>query len=287
MHSDHVIPRVEQRLLLVCLVLLCVVGSTYGAIGNAQDSLGPCEPSFVQQWSQPQVTPIASRPADTTPEATPGTVRLEWLGHSSFLLTSPTGTRILTDPHAFYTLREAPDASTISNLHVTHSDVRGLPGNPRLLWGITREQGWNRLALMIGDIGVFNVPSYSSRVEPEQSPIQNSIFAFRTGGLCLVHLGNLRHLLTPQQLQRLGRPDVVMVPADGSWTLSFEDVLTVIDQLRPALVIPMHIDTPQQAVAFVQHAGGRYPVRQIPERSLALSRQLLPATTTIVHFGGS
>ena len=172
----------EQRLLLVCLALLCVLGSTYGAIGNAQEVLGPCDPSFVQQWGQPQVMPVAYRLVDTTPEAPPGTVRLEWLGHSSFLLTSPTGTRILTDPHTFYLPREAPDASTISNLHVTHSDVRGLPGNPRLLWGLTREQGWNKLALMIGDIGVFNVPSYASRVEPEQSPIQNSIFVFRTGG---------------------------------------------------------------------------------------------------------
>ena len=279
--------RQEQHLLPVCLALLCVVASTYGAIGNAQEVLGPCDPSFVQQWSQPQVTPIAHRLADTTPEASSGAVRLEWLGHSSFLLTSPTGTRILTDPHAFYPLHETPDASTISNLHVTHSDVRGLPGNPRLLWGLTPEQGWNKLALMIGDIGVFNVPSYSSRVEPEQSPIQNSIFAFRTGGLCLVHLGNLRHPLTPHQLQRLGRPDVVMIPADGSWTMSFEDVLTVIDQLRPSLVIPMHIDTPQQALLFVQNTGGRYPVRPVPERALTLSRQLLPAATTIVLFGGS
>jgi L-ascorbate metabolism protein UlaG (beta-lactamase superfamily) len=277
----------EQRLLLVCLALFCVIGSPYATIGNAQEVLGPCDPSFVQQWSQPQVTPIAYRVTAATPEASSGAVRLEWLGHSSFVLTSPTGTRILTDPHAFYPLHEAPDASTISNLHVTHSDVRGLPGNPRVLWGITHEQGWNKVALMIGDIGVFNVPSYASRVEPEQSPIQNSIFAFRTGGLCLVHLGNLRHLLTPQQLQRLGRPDVVMVPADGSWTMSFEDVLTVIDQLRPALVIPMHIDTLQQALAFAQHTGSRYPVRQIPERSLTLSRQLLPAATTIVLFGGS
>jgi len=123
----------EQRLLLVCLALLCVVGSTYAAIGNAQEVLGPCDPSLVQQWSQPQVTPIAYRLADATPEAPPGAVRLEWLGHSSFLLTSPTGTRILTDPHAFYPLRETPDASTITQRHVTHSDVRGLPGNPRLL----------------------------------------------------------------------------------------------------------------------------------------------------------
>jgi L-ascorbate metabolism protein UlaG (beta-lactamase superfamily) len=277
----------KQRLLLMCLALFCMLGNTYGAIGNAQGVLGPCDPSFVQQWGQPQATPIAYRVTAATPEAAAGTVRLAWLGHSSFVLTSPTGTRMLTDPHSFYPLHEAPDASTISNLHVTHSDVHGLPGHPRLLWGITHEQGWNKLALMIGDIGVFNVPSYASRVEPEQSPIQNSIFVFRTGGLCLVHLGNLRHPLTPQQLQRLGRPDVVMVPADGSWTMSFEDVLTVIDQLRPALVIPMHIDTPQQALAFVQHTGSRYPVRQVPERSLTLSRQLLPATTTIVHFGGS
>jgi len=276
-----------QCLFLVCLALLCLVGSAYTAIGNAQEVFGPCDPSFVLRWSQPRVTPIAYRLADALPETPAGVVRLAWLGHSSFLLTSPTGTRILTDPHAFHALREAPDASTISNLHVTHSDVRGLPGNPRLLWGLTREQGWNPLALMIGDVSVFNVPSYASRVEPEQSPIQNSIFVFHTGGLCLVHLGNLRHPLTPHQLQRLGRPDVVMVPADGSWTMSFEDVLTVIDQLRPSLVIPMHIDTPQQALAFVQHTGGRYPVRQMPERSLTLNRQLLPSTTTIVVFGGS
>jgi len=277
----------EQYLLLVGLVLLCIVGSTSGAIGHAQDVLGPCEPSFVQQRSLRQVTPAAYRLADTTPEAIPGAVRLEWLGHSSFLLTSPTGTRIITDPHAFYALREAPDAITISNLHVTHSDVRGLPGNPRLLWGMTREQGWNRVALMIGDIGVFNVPSYASRVEPEQSPIANSIFIFRIGGLCIAHLGNLRHPLTLQQLQRIGRPDVILVPADGSWTMSFDDVLTVIEQLRPFLVIPMHIDVPQQALAFVQHSAGRYPVREVPERSLTLHRQLLPATTAIVLFGGS
>src|SRR5262249_96319 len=257
------IPGVAQHLLLVCLVLAWVLGGTHGATGSAQDLLGPCEPSFVQQRRLPRVTPVVYRPVDTTPEVAPGTVRLEWLGHSSFLLTSPTGVRILTDPHAFYSLREAPDAVTVSNLHVTHSDVRGLPGNPRLLWGLTREQGWNRLALMIGDIGVFNVPSYTSRVEPEQSPIQTTLFPLRPRDR-----GNLRHRRTRQELQRLGRPDVALVPADGSWTMSFDDVLTVIDQLRPFLVIPMPIDVPQQAAVFAQHTGGRYAIRHVPERSL-------------------
>jgi L-ascorbate metabolism protein UlaG (beta-lactamase superfamily) len=280
-------PAVSVPGLLVCLLLLGVLGPTSVTSARAQELLGPCEPGLVQQHSRPRVTPVAYRRLATTPEVTSGVVRLEWLGHSSFLLTSPTGVRILTDPHGFYTPREAPEAVTVSNLHVTHSDVRGLPGNPRLLWGLTREQGWNSLALMIGDIGVFNVPSYASRVNPEQSPIQNSMFIFRTGGLCIAHLGNLRHPLIPQQLQRLGRPDVALVPADGSWTLTFDDVLTVIEQLRPALVMPIHIDVPQQAAVFAQHLSARYPVRQLPERSLPLSRALLPGATEIVLFGGS
>jgi len=34
----------KQLLLLVCLVLLCVLGSIYVATGNAQEILGPCDP---------------------------------------------------------------------------------------------------------------------------------------------------------------------------------------------------------------------------------------------------
>jgi hypothetical protein len=64
-------------------------------------------------------------------------------------------------------------------------------------------------------------------------------------------------------------------------------VLTVIDQLQPSLIVPMHIDTLQQALTFVQNTAGRYAVRQVPERFLTLSRQLLPAAATLVLFGGS
>ena len=73
-----------QRLLFVYLVVW-VVSSTHGAPGHAQDLLGPCEPSCVQQRSRPRATPVAYRLVDTAPEALPVTVRLEWLGHSSCL----------------------------------------------------------------------------------------------------------------------------------------------------------------------------------------------------------
>ena len=88
---------------------------------------GPCEPSFVQQRSLLQVTPIAYRLADTTPEL-PRRCAAEWLGHSRFLLNLPTGTRMLrihTRSMGSVRLR----SRTISNLHVTHSDVPWIHGN--------------------------------------------------------------------------------------------------------------------------------------------------------------
>ena len=77
-----------------------------------------------------------------------------------------------------------------------------------------------------------------------------------------------------------------MIPADGQWTLSPEDIPTVITQLQPLLVIPMHIETSEHAEVFVRFTAGRYPVRRVAGRSLTLSRQTLPASTEIVIFKG-
>jgi L-ascorbate metabolism protein UlaG (beta-lactamase superfamily) len=213
-------------------------------------------------------------------------VQLEWLGHSSFLLTSPDGVRLLTDPSALHPPQATPDLVTVSNRHMTHSAVRAVPGTPQFLWGLPPDGGWTDVALTFKDVVLFNVPSYASPTEPESSPIQNSIFVIRTGGLCIVHLGNLRHPLLRPQLQRIGKPDVLLIPADGQWTLSPEDILTVIAQLQPLLVIPMHFDNPQHGEIFVQFTAGRYAVRRVDGRSLTLSRPVLPATTEVVIFRG-
>jgi L-ascorbate metabolism protein UlaG (beta-lactamase superfamily) len=217
-------------------------------------------------------------------ETLPGGVLLAWLGHSSFFLTSPDGLRLLTDPNGLHPIPMPPEVVTVSNFHVTHSAVNEVPGAPQVLWGLKPDRGWNPIALTLKDVSLFNIPSYASRTELEESPIQNSIFVFRTGGLCLVHLGNLRHPLTPRQLQHIGKPDVLMIPVDGTWTMSYDDVLTVISQLQPLLVIPMHIDTPEHAKVFVTYTAGKYPVRRITGQTLTLHRTGLPVATEIVVF---
>lgn len=283
MHIAHTMARGTHRVLYTLLSLVCVLGSPWGALGTAAEVLGPCEPSLARSWGGG--LPVILATTQSPQGAAGGPVLLEWLGHSSFVLTSPEGLRLLTDPNGFHPIPGTPDVVTVSNLHMTHSAVRQVPGAPQVLWGLTPDRGWNSLALTIHDLSLFNVPSYASRTAPEDSPIQNSIFVFRVGGLCIVHLGNLRHALTPLQLQRIGKPDVVMMPADGQWTLSFEDALTVINQLQPLLVIPMHLETPRHVEVFVQQVGGRYAARRLTGRTLTLSRSLLPHSTEIVVFG--
>ena len=53
-------------------------------------------------------------------------------------------------------------------------------------------------------------------------------------------LGHLHHTLTQQQLNEIGRIDVVMVPVDGGVTLDLDGMAEVLAGLKAPLMIPMH-----------------------------------------------
>src|SRR5262249_27659671 len=90
-------------------------------------------------------------------------------------------------------------------------------------WGETPGQpaNWD---LKYRDVRVRNVPTnirsfYGSTTTERYG---NSIFIFEIANLCIAHLGHLHHTLTQQQLNEIGRIDVVMAPVDGSYTLDLD-----------------------------------------------------------------
>jgi L-ascorbate metabolism protein UlaG (beta-lactamase superfamily) len=207
-----------------------------------------------------------------------GNYFVQWYGHSSFLIHSGSQTRVVTDPNFNVTPGTAADAITVSNDHVTHNNVGAVSGNPIILRGITLKQTWNPIRTHVKDIAIVNIPSQRGAFWGE---IANSIFIYEMGSLCLAHLGNIGHLLTPEQEKVLQKVDVMMTPIDAMTNLGFEDLAKVIDQVRPALVIPMHYDVPRQADLFSQFVAERYPVRRIKNSQLMLSRSMLPKSTEI------
>ena len=63
---------------------------------------------------------------------------------------------------------------------------------------------------------------------------------FEIANLCIAHLGHLHHTLTQQQLNEIGRVDVLMAPVDGNYTLDLDGMMEVFTALKAQIIIPMH-----------------------------------------------
>ena len=220
-----------------------------------------------------------------------GSYFLQWYGHSSFLIHSGSQTKVVADPNFNVTPGIQADAVTIRNYHFTHNNTGAGTGNPVILRGITFKQTWQPIRTSIKDITIVNIPSQRSA---NWGAIANSIFVYEMGSLCLAHLGNIGHLLTDEQVKVLQRIDVMMVPIDAMTNLGFEDVVKIIDQVKPPIVIPMHYDIARQAELFAVFAKEHYPVKRLTESQLTLNRSMLPKATEIYvlahpgsnHLGG-
>ncbi|HTM09933.1 MAG TPA: MBL fold metallo-hydrolase [Verrucomicrobiae bacterium] len=235
-----------------------------------------CNPALVELFDKERAL-VQARGGRATPKL--GSYFVEWFGHSSFLIQSGSETRVVTDPNLDVTPGIQADAVTVSNDHITHNNVGAVSGDPIILRGITLRQTWNPIRTTVKDIAIVNLPSQRG---PAWGAVANSIFIYEMGSLCLAHLGNLGHLLTPEQEKVLNRVDVLMTPIDAMTNLGFEDVLKVIEHVKPPIVIPMHYDIERQAELFAAFAKARYPVRHIDDSRLVLSRSTLPPSTEVL-----
>ena len=56
----------------------------------------------------------------------------------------------------------------------------------------------------------------------------------------IAHLGDLGHTLSDEQLERLGRLDVLMIPIGGFYTIGSKTAAEIVKVLAPRVVVPMH-----------------------------------------------
>jgi L-ascorbate metabolism protein UlaG (beta-lactamase superfamily) len=114
----------------------------------------------------------------------------------------------------------------------------------------------------------------------------NSIFIFEVAALCIAHLGHLHHTLNQQQLNEIGRVDVVLVPVDGTYTLDVEGMLEVIKALKAPLMIPMHYFSSYTLNRFLDRARSDYDVEIADTPSVVLSKATLPSKPKFLVLPG-
>src|SRR6266700_3138600 len=166
-----------------------------------------------------------------------GGVGLTFLGHASFLIESPRGVTIVTDYNDMIRAPVTPDIVTMNNAHPTHYSDNIEPGVKFVLRGWDPAGGVASHHLDYRDVKIHNVPT-NVREFGGTRYNGNSIFVFEVADLCIAHLGHLHHTLTPTHLAELGTIDVVLVPVDGTYTLNQEEMVEVLQQIGPKIVIP-------------------------------------------------
>ena len=230
----------------------------------------------------PRIIPAALRLALTSEQ-----VRLTYVGHSTFLIESPQLVRIATDYNDYVRSPVRPDIVTMNHAHTTHFTDSPDPAIKYVLrgWGPTPDQP-ARHDITVKDVRVRNVPTNIRDWRGGTERHGNSIFIFEMANLCIAHLGHLHHTLNQQQLNEIGRVDVVLVPVDGNLTLDLEGMMEVLQALKAPLMIPMHFFNPYSLERFLERARQNWTVETSEIPSLVVSKTSLPTAPKVTVLPG-
>ena len=232
---------------------------------------------------RPRVLPAAFKLAALNADQ----VRLTFIGHSTFMIESPEGVRIATDYNDYLRLPVLPDIVTMNHAHDTHFSDHPDPAIQHVLrgWGPSPEEPaiWD---LKYRDVRVRNVPTNIRNWTGGTERYGNSIFVFEIANLCIAHLGHLHHTLTQQQLNEIGRVDVVMAPVDGNYTLDLDGMMEVLTVLKAQIIIPMHFFGWATLERFLERAGQEWPVERSEISTLVVSKTTLPGSPKVLVLTG-
>jgi len=226
-------------------------------------------------------------PAAFTPVLNSDQVRFTYAGHSTFLIESPQLVRIATDYNDYVRSPVLPDIVTMNHAHSSHYTDRPDPGIKHVLrgWGPSPEQP-ARHDMTYKDVRVRNVPTNIRSWSGGTERHGNSIFIYEMANMCIAHLGHLHHTLNQQQLNEIGKIDVVFVPVDGNMTLDLEGMMEVLTSLKAPLMIPMHYFSTFTLHRFLERAKQSWQVEISEIPSMTVSKTSLPAKPKVTVLPG-
>jgi len=212
------------------------------------------------------------------------TVKIKWCGHATFLITTASGIKIVTDPYepggydgalAYGKIPDLIDIALVSHDHPDHNFVQALEGNPQVVKGPGTHT--------VSGITFKGVPTYHDTTRGSERG-ENVIFCFTVDDVRLCHLGDLGHMLEAEAASEIGTVDVLMMPVGGFYTIDAAAATGVMNTLKPRLVIPMHFKTAKCGFPittvddFLLNKTG---VKRLNTSEITLTQESLPSSTEI------
>ena len=214
-------------------------------------------------------------------------MKIKWLGHSAFLITSESGTRLVTDPYQpgcydgginYDSFDQPADVVTISHEHPDHNNPKMVSGHPIIIKGAGMY-----IASGIEFLGVQVAHDEEGGLKRGKC----TAFTFTIDKIKLCHLGDIGHVLTGDQAVEIGSVDVLFIPAGGHFTIAPDEAWRVADQLAAKIVIPMHYRTDKIGADFPisgleDFLKGKQSIKRLRTDTIELKKQELPMEREII-----
>jgi len=209
-------------------------------------------------------------------------MKIRWLGLASFLITSDSGIRIITDPYetggglSYGEIRESADIVTVSHEHFDHNNVAAVRGNPQILRKIGEAD--------IEGVRFRGIASFHDNVGGKERG-KNIMFCFEVDGVKVCHLGDLGHQLSDEQVSEIGPVDVLLLPVGGVFTINAEVATELCGRLKPKVIVPMHYRDGKCSFPIAgvdEFLRGKENVNCLDTSEIEIKSEELPSATQIV-----
>jgi L-ascorbate metabolism protein UlaG (beta-lactamase superfamily) len=212
-------------------------------------------------------------------------MKIKWYGHSAFQITTDSGTRIIIDPYesgafggsiAYGKIQDEADIVLTSHDHADHNYMKDIKGN----FVHIKEAGQYEEK----EIKIKAIPTFHDKSRGRERGM-NLVFVMSAEDITIAHLGDLGHTLDSNTLQSIGKVDILLLPVGGFFTIDAKEATKVMNDINPAITIPMHfktesIDLPIEGLeGFIK---GKQNAKEAHAPEIVIISATLPKTNEVI-----
>ncbi len=207
---------------------------------------------------------------------------ITWFGHSFFKI--ETKNKIIAlDPYSEQSTGLKPprfkaDLLLISHNHEDHNNKKIILGEPFILEGPGE--------IEIDGIFIDGILSYHDSSSGKYRGL-NTIYNIYSEDLKICFLGDLGEKnLKEECLEKVSNADILLIPIGGNFTIDAEEARSLINQIEPKIVIPMHYKIPGLKIKidseekFIKIFGKKPEILE----KLAIRKTQIPQETKIIFL---
>lgn len=130
----------------------------------------------------------------------------------------------------------------VTHSHYDHSNAESLTGEPLVVTGPGEYESKG--------VYIRGIQTFHDKVQGKERGL-NTIYIVEAEDIRILHLGDFgEEKMRDETLEQAGDADILMIPVGGKYTIDGEEAATIVKQVEPRFVIPMHYKIPGLKIAL-------------------------------------